>query len=144
MKSFKLLLMVVLATATLLASACETAQQGTGSGALTGAALGAGSGALLSRGHSGTGAIVGGVAGALAGGLIGNQMGAQNERNTRQDQAIGQALQDANSAIVNVPTSTGGVIPVRLERQGTVWIGPRGEAYTSLPTADQLRPAYGF
>ena len=44
--------------------------------------------------------------------------------------SIGQALQDANSAIVNVPTSTGGVIPVRLERQGTVWIGPRGEAYS--------------
>ncbi|MCE5229568.1 YMGG-like glycine zipper-containing protein [bacterium] len=123
--------------------ACETAGQGTATGALTGGALGAGAGALMGR-HSGTGAIVGGVAGAAAGGLIGNQMGRNNQTNRQQDAQINQALEDANTTIVNVPTSTGGTKPVHLTRRGTVWVGPRGEEYTSLPSAEQLSRAYGF
>ncbi len=71
-------------------------------------------------------------------------MGAAKERDRSQDAAINQALEDANTTIVNVPTSTGGVKPVRLTRRGTVWVGPRGEEYTELPTAEQLRSAYGF
>lgn len=122
---------------------CETAGQGTATGALLGGALGAGSGALIGK-HSGTGAIVGGVGGAAAGGLIGNQMGAAKARDRQQDAAIGQALEDANSTIVNVPTSTGGTKPIRLFRRGTMWVGPQGEEYTSLPTPNQLSRAYGF
>ncbi|MEN6625035.1 MAG: YMGG-like glycine zipper-containing protein [Candidatus Sumerlaeia bacterium] len=133
----------VLALMAIALLGCQTAGQGTATGALTGGALGAGAGALMGK-HSGTGAIVGGAAGALAGGIIGNQMGANNARNRQQDAAINQALEDANTQIVNVPTSTGGTVPVRLTRRGTVWVGPRGEEYSSLPTSEQLRRAYGF
>ena len=84
------------------------------------------------------------LGGAQAGGIIGNPAGQTNQRMDRPNQAIGQARMDANVQIINVPTSTGGVIPVRLLRQDAGWIGPRGESYTTLPTADQLRPAYGF
>lgn len=133
-----------LALLLLVTVACETAGQGTAAGALSGAALGGGAGALLSEGDSGRGALIGGVGGALAGGLIGHQMGSMNQTNREQDMAINQALQDANTQIINVPTNTGGYVPVRLVRQGTVWVGPRGESYPSLPTPQQLRPAYGF
>ena len=150
MKRLQMLPTVSLLVIVLVATGCQTEGQGTATGALSGAALGAGTNALLSR-HSGNGAIIGGLAGAAAGGLIGNQMGRQNEniraqdqRMDRQDQAIGQAQQDANTAIVNVPTSTGGVKPVKMIRQGGVWIGPNGEYYNSLPSAEQLRSAYGF
>lgn len=134
---------VLIALFSMVLAGCETAGQGTATGALTGGALGAGAGALMGR-HSGTGAIVGGVAGAAAGGLIGNQMGAAKQRDRSQDAAIDQALEDANTTIVNVPTSTGGMKAVRLTRRGTMWVGPRGEEYTSLPSADQLSRAYGF
>ena len=76
--------------------------------------------------------------------MIGGQEGYVNQVNRRQDAAIGQAIQDANCAVINVTTSTGGLVPVRLVRQGGFWVGPRGETYTSLPTAEQLRAAYGF
>lgn len=133
----------VLALTAVVLLGCQTAGQGTATGALTGGALGAGAGALMGK-HSGTGAIVGGTAGALAGGIVGNQLGAGNARNRQQDAAIGQALEDANTTIINVPTSTGGTVPVRLTRRGTVWVGPRGEEYTSLPSAHTLSRAYGF
>ena len=136
-------LVTSLAMLLVVTTGCETAGQGTATGALAGGALGAGAGALMGK-HSGTGALVGGLAGAAAGGLVGNQLGKQNAKNKEQDQAIGQAMEDANTTIINVPTSTGGVVPVKLERRDNLWIGPRGETYTTLPTVDQLEKAYGF
>lgn len=133
----------LIAIFSMVLAGCETAGQGTATGALTGGALGAGAGALMGK-HSGTGAIVGGVAGAAAGGLVGNQMGAAKQRDRSQDAAINQALEDANTTIVNVPTSTGGTKAVRMTRRGTMWVGPRDEEYTSLPTPEMLERAYGF
>lgn len=38
--------------------------------------------------------------------------------------------------------NNGTKMPVTLQKQGSNYIGPNGEQYTSLPTADQLRPIY--
>jgi hypothetical protein len=46
--------------------------------------------------------------------------------------------------IVNVVNSNDSVTPVRLQRKGTGYVGPRGEYYETLPTSEQLEPAYGF
>ncbi len=129
---------------------CETAA-GTGTliGAGTGAVLGGATGAAIGghrRGHRGArdGAAVGTLLGAAAGAGTGYLIGKQVDKNRQQDAAIQQAQMDANTVIVNVQNSNGSLTPVRLVRQGNVWVGPRGETYTTLPTEDQLRPVYGF
>ena len=43
-----------------------------------------------------------------------------------------------------VTNSNGSRITVKLTRDGSWYVGPRGEWYTSLPTNEQLRVAYGF
>jgi hypothetical protein len=52
--------------------------------------------------------------------------------------------QTDNTVIVNVTNSNGSVTPVKLTRQGSGWLGPKGEYYSSLPTGEQLKPLYGF
>ena len=54
------------------------------------------------------------------------------------------AYQAANTVIINVYNSNGSITPVKLTRQGNVFVGPRGEQYFNLPTVDQLAPVYGF
>jgi hypothetical protein len=43
-----------------------------------------------------------------------------------------------------VTNSNGSTTPVTLTRQGTSYIGPRGEYYATMPTNEQLRMVYGF
>jgi hypothetical protein len=45
---------------------------------------------------------------------------------------------------VNVTNSNGSYMPVPLRQAGPMWVGPGGEYYNQLPTAEQLRPVYGF
>ena len=121
-------------------SAVKTA----GAGALAGAGLGAIIG--HQSGETGKGAAIGAGAGALGGYLLGNekdkaQMKAQAE--SAQAQA-NEALRQANTVVINVTNTTGSTTPVTLKRQGSLYIGPKGEKYTSLPTEEQLRGVYGF
>ena len=44
---------------------------------------------------------------------------------------------------VNVQNPNGSYIPVTLTKVGGEFIGPRGERYLSMPTAEQLAPLYG-
>jgi hypothetical protein len=48
------------------------------------------------------------------------------------------------SITVWITNSNGSKTSVKLTRQGPWYIGPRGEYYTSMPTNEQLRVAYGF
>jgi hypothetical protein len=57
---------------------------------------------------------------------------------------IESVKQDANTVIVNITNSNGSITPVTLQRSGNVWIGPKGEQYLSIPTAEQLKPIYGM
>lgn len=124
---------VVLLLGVLVVGGCQTKAQ---TGAATGALLGAGTGAILGKGK---GAAIGAGAGAVGGYMIGNEM---DKQDMRQDQAL--IRDEANSAMVNVHNSNGSIMPVRLRRVGSRWIGPNGEEYMSLPTSEQLRPVYGF
>ncbi len=57
---------------------------------------------------------------------------------------IENVRQEANTVIVNITNSNGSITPVTLKRSGNVWIGPKGEQYMSIPTAEQLKPIYGM
>ena len=58
--------------------------------------------------------------------------------------SIALAKQEAVTSTVNIPNSNGSTTPVLIRRQGNVWVGPKGEQYTSYPTVEQLKPVYGF
>ena len=114
---------------------CESDAQtgallGTGVGALAGQAIGGDTEATL------IGAAIGGGAGYMIGGERDKKKAAADRESIRQE---------LNTVTINITNSNGSITPVRLRKQGVVYIGPRGETYTSLPTEEQLKQAgYGF
>jgi hypothetical protein len=56
---------------------------------------------------------------------------------------INALREEAITSYVNLPNPNGSVTPVAIKRQGNVYVGPRGEQYTSYPTVQQLQPIYG-
>ena len=114
-------------------SAAKTAGLGTLAGAGLGAIIG------HQSGHTAEGAAIGAGAGALGGYVIGNE----KDRAQTQSQ-INEARAQANTVIINVNNSNGSITPVTLTRQGNIYVGPKGEQYTTLPTEEQLRKVYGF
>ena len=110
-------------------------------GVLVGSLLGAGLGAVVGHqsGETGEGAAIGAAAGAVGGYVLGNE---QDKAQLQADSAY--ALQTANTAVINVHNTNGSLTPVTLHRQGSTYIGPKGEYYPNLPTEEQLRPVYGF
>ncbi len=110
-------------------------------GAVAGSLVGAGLGAIIGHqsGETGEGAAIGAAAGALGGYALGNE-----QDKTELQAQTNYALQTANTLVINVKNSNGSVTPVTLNRQGNVYVGPKGEHYTQLPTEEQLRPVYGF
>ena len=138
-RKFGTMLLVVVASLGLtFVAGCETkAQSGAGLGALGGAGLGAIIG--HQSGHAGAGALIGGAAGGLGGYAVGNEM---DKKDTKREM---QAVRDeANTTVVNISNSNGSTTPVILRRSGSMWVGPKGEQYMSVPTAEQLKPVYGF
>ncbi len=131
---------------------CATSD-GTGpsSGAKTagiGTLAGAGLGAIIGHqsGHTAEGALIGAGTGAVGGYIIGNEKDkaqTQSQLNAAQAQA-NQATIAANTVVINVANSNGSITPVTLTRQGNIYVGPKGEQYTTLPTEEQLRKVYGF
>jgi hypothetical protein len=61
----------------------------------------------------------------------------------KTERQIAALREEAVTSYVNLPNPNGSVTPVRIKRQGNVWIGPKGEQYTSYPTVEQLQPVYG-
>jgi hypothetical protein len=62
----------------------------------------------------------------------------------KTQQQISALREEAVTSYVNLPNPNGSVTPVAIKRQGNVYIGPRGEQYTSYPTVEQLKPVYGI
>jgi uncharacterized protein YcfJ len=111
-------------------------------------------------------AVVGGLAGAAAGGVIGNNVG--DNQNVALGAAIGtlagawmgqqygrtqdnyrnrlDALETQSQIeTMMIPNSNGSYTPVTLNKVGYgQYRGPRGEIYTSMPSAEQLKQAYAF
>lgn len=117
-------------------------------GALLGSLVGAGLGAVIGHqsGRTAEGAAIGAAVGGAGGYVIGNEQDkSQMQAQTTQTQVqAAQALQAANTVVINVKNSNGSVTPVTLQRQGNEYVGPRGEHYIQLPTEEQLRSIYGF
>lgn len=148
MTALRLMLFLAVGSAiAVFVSGCATAAgKGTAIGGGTGAVLGGLLGGIVGHqsGHTGAGVAIGSVVGGATGAGAGYAVGSGIDRNRQQDAAINQAQQDANTTIINIRNSNGSVTPVRLVRQGNIWIGPRGEQYLNLPTEEQLRPVYGM
>ena len=163
-RSFVTILTVVIASLGLaFVCGCESDAQ---TGALIGTGAGAGIGQAI--GHDTGSTLVGAGVGAGAGYMIGNesdkkktkaemenlqqqnmQLQQQNmqmqQQNMQTQQQNMQTQQEMNNVTINVTNSNGSITPVTLRRQGAVYIGPRGETYTSIPTQEQLKQAgYGF
>lgn len=114
-------------------SAAKTAGLGTLAGAGLGAIIG------HQSGHTAEGAAIGAAVGAGGGYILGN------EKDKTQTQSQINAVQaQANTVVINVNNSNGSITPVTLRREGNLYVGPKGEQYTSLPTEEQLRKIYGF
>ena len=124
---------------------CATSQEGGASSAAKtgglGALAGAGLGAIIGHqsGHTAEGAAIGAGAGAVGGYIVGNE----KDKAAMQNQ-VNAAQAQANTVIINVTNSNGSITPVTLTRQGNIYVGPKGEQYTTLPTEEQLRKVYGF
>jgi hypothetical protein len=133
------------------------------SDAQTGALIGTGAGAGIGQavGHNTESTLIGAGVGAGAGYMIGNEsdkrktqaqmenLQQQNmqlqQQNMQMQQQNMQTQQQMSTVTINVTNSNGSITPVTLRRQGAVYIGPRGETYTTLPTQEQLKQAgYGF
>lgn len=139
-RAFAIILVAMIAVGI---TGCTTTQQGTGTGAVAGGALGAVIGNNLGSGSGDRdkGALIGAAAGAL----LGNQIGQQKQRNQQLEQRINSVERQGQQQTVWIENSNGSKTPVILRRaQGGMWVGPRGEYYSSMPGQDQLKKIYGF
>jgi len=129
------LVAAVVSAGLLFSLGCESDAQ---TGALIGTAAGAGIGQAIGRDTQST--LIGAAVGGGAGYMIGGEQDKKKAAAERE-----QLRQEMNTVTINITNSNGSITPVRLRRQGVVYIGPRGETYTTLPTAEQLKQAgYGF
>jgi len=135
-------LLVVFGTVIFIAG-CE-------SNAQTGALIGAGGGALVGQaiGRDTKGTLIGAGVGAVGGYVVGSQMD-KNENKARQTTTASpqtvSAAQNSDAVVtITIKNSNGSTTPVTLRKQGSDWVGPRGEHYDHLPTEAELKPVYGF
>jgi len=129
------LVAAVVSAGLLFSLGCESDAQ---TGALIGTAAGAGIGQAIGRDTQST--LIGAGIGAGAGYMIGSEQDKKKAAAERE-----QLRQEMNTVTINITNSNGSITPVTLRKQGVVYIGPRGETYTTLPTAEQLKQAgYGF
>ena len=129
-----LALLATIALGIALTTGCETDAQNT---ALLGTAVGAGVGALAGGDTEGT--LIGAAVGGGAGYIIGNE---SDKQKTRDEMASIRAGQDV--VTVWITNSNGSKTPVQLRKSGPGYIGPRGEHYGNMPTAEELAKVYGF
>jgi outer membrane lipoprotein SlyB len=111
------------------------------SDAQTGALVGTGVGALAGQAIGGDteSTLIGAGAGAVGGYMIGSE---RDKQKTKAE--MEQLREEVNTVTVNITNSNGSVSQVKLRKQGTGYVGPRGEFYDHLPTEEELRPIYGF
>lgn len=135
-KGFMTILMVVVVSLGLaLVTGCESDAQ---TGAAIGSLAGAGIGQLAGGDTEST--LIGAAVGGGAGYMIGSEQDKKKAAAERE-----QLRQEMNTVTINITNSNGSITPVRLRKQGVVYIGPRGETYPTLPTEEQLKQAgYGF
>lgn len=133
----------MIAMGAMLVSGCTTTQQSTGAGAVVGGGLGAMMGHNLGSGSGDRdkGALIGAGLGAL----MGNQMGKQKETQQQMDARVRAMEAESQKQTAWITNPNGSRTPVVLTRaSGGMWVGPRGEYYSSFPTEAELKPLYGL
>ncbi len=103
-----------------------------------------------------TGAIIGGIVGHQSeepgegaavgavifgvGALLGEIDRANKHRHHEEDD---EDEHDEDELVFHIRSADGSETPVVLRKKGGNYVGPNGEHYDRLPTAEQLRPVYG-
>jgi hypothetical protein len=101
---------------------------------------------------------------ALTGALIGGIIGYQSDE-TGEGAALGAAVFGVGQLLsemdqqhkarehkkkrpeqvtIQIHNDNGSITPVKLKKEGSTYIGPKGERYEKLPTEKQLKPIYGL
>jgi hypothetical protein len=102
-----------------------------------------------------TGALVGGVIGhqsdetgegvaigavVLGVGELLNQIDKQAEKEWEHENGD----ECTGPVVVEIHNSNGSITTVKIKKEGSVYIGPKGEHYQEMPTEKQLKPIYGL
>jgi len=114
---FTICVSIVACAVLMTAAGCESDAQ-------TGALVGTGVGALAGQAIGGDteGTLIGAAVGGGAGYIIGNE---QDKKKAASQP--GTYSQQTDIVTVNVTNSNSSVAPVKLKRQGTDYVGPKGE-----------------
>jgi hypothetical protein len=114
--------------------------------ALIGAVIGTGIGALV--GGDLASMAIGGSVGSGIGYWVGSEQEKHNAAVTKNQQfdSLNDMVESEmeGSEIVWITNSNGSKTPVKMVRSGNGYVGPRNDHYASLPSSQQLSPAYGF
>lgn len=103
------------------------------------------------------------LTGALVGGVIGHQsdetgegvaVGAvvlgvgellnQIDKQAHKEWEHENADECTEPVVVEIHNSNGSITTVKIMKEGSVYIGPKGERYQEMPTEEQLKPIYGL
>jgi len=52
--------------------------------------------------------------------------------------------EEEQEIVIQINNENGSLTPVVLKKEGGAYVGPNGEHYKRLPTAEQLKPVYGL
>ena len=52
--------------------------------------------------------------------------------------------EEEQEVVIQIHNDNGSLTPVVLKKEGGTYVGPNGEHYKRLPTAEQLKPVYGL
>ncbi|MHC4425271.1 MAG: hypothetical protein ACYSYV_04140 [Planctomycetota bacterium] len=100
------------------------------------------------------GALIGGIVGyqseepgegaAIGAGIFG--VGELLKQTDRHDKEKEHRHKDecVEEVVVEIHNPNGSITPVELKKEGSIYIGPKGERYEQLPTQEQLKPLYGL
>ena len=83
-------------------------------------------------------------AGIFAVGALLEQTDKMSEKCREHKDGHKEKQEEEQEVIVQVPNDNGSLTPVVLKKKGGEYIGPNGEHYKRLPTAEQLKPVYGL
>jgi hypothetical protein len=142
---------VIVLTISLVLSACSGCGSDNGSdgqlklhpiyqSALLGAAVGAvighqsdeaGNGAALGAAVFGIGALL-------------EQTDRMSDKRREHEDGHEEKQEEEQEVVIQIKNDNGSVTTVVLKKEGGSYVGPNGEHYKRLPTAEQLKPVYGL
>ena len=62
----------------------------------------------------------------------------------REDKHEEEEEEEGQEVVIQINNENGSLMPVVLKKEGGTYVGPNGEHYKRLPTAEQLKPVYGL